>query len=275
MSTDRTLDRVRAANPAPAVAIDNHELFARIVASPGDPRLREARLKRRRFALRRHPVALFGACLALVTCGTAGAAKLGLIPDFGVFARDTPAQLFKANPSGLGGLGSHHQVVNLRTVHRVASATVPGLGTYKYWIALSKKGWLCSAIRLPDDTWADTSMTPSKFQISGPVPGCGWSWPYHGYAYYPSSVRSPDGRGWRLIWGYGPSVGHPVAVRDKFSGVTAPIGDGRYFMIVLPLCGERGVQRCSDYNLNPPTFQLQTLDASGRVLSDGARDRGE
>jgi hypothetical protein len=271
MSTDRVLDRVRAANPAPAVAIDNHELFAAIIESPGDPRLGRARVRRRLF--RSRPLALFVVWLALAASGTAGAAKLGLIPDFGVFARDTPAQLFKANPSGIGP-GAHRQVVNLRTVHRVASATVPGLGAYEYWIALSRKGWLCSAIRLPDRTWADTSLKPSKFEISGPVPGCGWSWPDHGYAYYPSSVRSPDGHRWRLIWGYGPSTGRPAAVRDKFSGVTAPIGDGRYFIIVLPMCGQHGMPRCSDYSRNPPTFQFQTLDASGRVLSTGARDRG-
>lgn len=273
MSTDRTLDRVRAANPVPAVVIDNHELFARIIASPDDPRLTQARVRRRRFAVRGHPLALVTACVALAACGTAGAARLGLIPDFGVFAHDTPTQLFKANPSGIGP-GARRQAVNLRTVHRVGSATVPGLGTYVYWIALSKKGWLCSAIRLPDGTWADTSLKASKYQVSGPVPGCGWSGPYHGYAYYPSSVRSPDGHWWRLIWGYGPSTGRPVAVRDKFSGVTAPIGDGRYFIIVLPMCGERGVPGCSDYTRNPPRFQFQTLDASGRVLSTGAPDQG-
>jgi hypothetical protein len=271
MTTDRILDRVRAANSAPTVTIDNQELFARIVASPGDPRLGEA--KRRDRPFRGHPLAVFGTCAALAACGT-GAAKLGLIPDMGVFAHDTPTQLFKANPAGLDPNVSH-QVVNLRTVHRVASATVPALGTYEYWMALSRKGWLCSAIRAPDGTWADTSQQPSKFGISGPVPGCGWTWPFHGYAYYPSSVRSPDGRWWRLIWGYGPSVGHPVAVRDRFSGVSAPIGDGRYFIIALPFCGERGVERCTaNMNLNPPTFQFETLDASGRVLTIGAPDQG-
>ncbi len=75
-----------------------------------------------------------------------------------MFAHDTPTQVFKANPPGLDPNASH-QVVNLRTVHRVASATVPALGTCEYWIALSRKGWLCSAIRAPDGTWADTSRS--------------------------------------------------------------------------------------------------------------------
>ena len=43
MTTDRILDRVRAANSAPTVTIGNQELFAQIVASPGDPRLGEAK----------------------------------------------------------------------------------------------------------------------------------------------------------------------------------------------------------------------------------------
>jgi hypothetical protein len=42
--------------------------------------------------------------------------------------------------------------------------------------------------------------------------------------------------------------------------VTAPIGDGRYFAIVIPQ--------------TRPGFRLQTLDASGRVLVTDALDPG-
>jgi hypothetical protein len=61
-----------------------------------------------------------------------------------------------------------------------------------------------------------------------------------------------------------------VQVRDLISGVTVPIGDGRYFAIVIPLCRGRGCNRPQPF----AWFQLQTLDASGRVLVTDARDAG-
>ena len=39
MTSDRIVERLRAANPAPAAVIYDDELFARITASPVDPRL--------------------------------------------------------------------------------------------------------------------------------------------------------------------------------------------------------------------------------------------
>jgi hypothetical protein len=63
-----------------------------------------------------------------------------------------------------------------------------------------------------------------------------------------------------------------VTVRDLVSGKTAPIGDGRYFAIVLPLC--KG-HTCSLPVPRPGSgFRLQTIDASGRVLVTDAYDTG-
>jgi hypothetical protein len=66
MTTEAIISRLRMANPTPVVpAVDNPELFARITALPGDPRL--ARRPRRRFVRRRRvAVVLAFALLALL-----------------------------------------------------------------------------------------------------------------------------------------------------------------------------------------------------------------
>jgi hypothetical protein len=265
MSTDRLLDRLRAADPAPAATIADHGLFAQIVAGPGDPRLIRSAPTSHRLRKGARRFGLLGAAIVLTAAGgTAGAIGLG------VFSHASPQALFKGNPAGQFP-GSRHQTVNPRTIHRATTFTVPGVGRFEYWIALSQKGWLCNAIRQPDGTWADLSVN-DKFQLGGPVPGCGgWSWrDAHGFAYYPATVPAPRHRVWRIAYGYAPTTGHPVAVRDRISGVTVPIGDGRYFAIVLPYCQGRGCNRPAPF----AWFQLQTLDASGRVLVTDARDAG-
>jgi hypothetical protein len=72
------------------------------------------------------------------------------------------------------------------------------------------------------------------------------------------------------VYGYAPTTGHPVQVRDGISGRAAAIGDGRYFAIVIPYCQGRDCNRPAPF----AWFQLQTLDASGRVLVTDARDPG-
>jgi hypothetical protein len=256
MSTDRIIVRVRAADPAPAVRVTNQELFARIIAGPGDARLIRATARRRRG----RQLAVIVA--AVVFGGTGGALGLGVLSHSG------PRTLFEADPAGrysrlpgqiTRGTG---QTVIPSTVHLATTFLVPGLGRFEWWIALSRpSGWLCGAIRQPDRSWADLGAG-DKYQLSGPVPGCGnlpWR-DVHGFAYWPSSIRSPDGRVWRIAWGYAPTSGHPVEVRDEISGRTAPIGDGRYFAIVIP-----------DTH---PGFRLETLDAAGRVLVTDQFDPG-
>jgi hypothetical protein len=276
MSLDPVIDRIRAANPAPAATITDEELFARIVASPGDARLGASAStmpRRRRLRLDTRGLALVAVAVVLsATGGAFGAIQLG------AFSHASPKALFEADPAGqysrlpgqvTRGTG---QTVIPQTVHLATTFTVPGVGRFEWWVALSRpKGWLCDAIRQPDGTWAD--LGTDKFQLGGPVPGCGtlpWQ-DVDGFAYNQTSVHSPDGEQWRIAYGYAPTTGRPVDIRDKTSGATAPIGDGRYFAIVMPLC--KGVA-CG----NPgsfPGYQLQTLDAAGRVLRTDTYDPGK
>lgn len=254
MSTDRLIDRVRAADPAPTLAITDDELFARIIAQPGDARLVRGRRHRRRI---RWTAALV---VAVVFSATGGA--LGL----GAFSHASPKALFEANPAGpfpwRPGQGVIVPDVIPQTVRLATTVTVSGVGRFQLWIALSRpKGWLCTAIRQPDGTWAGLP-SGDKYQLAGPMPGCGvlgWQ-DVRGFDYWPSSIGSPDGRQWWIAWGYAPIAGHRVEVRDEISGATAPIGDGRYFAIVLPQ--------------SHSGFLLETRDAAGRVLATDRFDTG-
>jgi len=277
MTPDRVLDRIRAANPAPSATITNDELFARIIASPGDPRL-SASESRKRSSRRRwsrigsRQLAFFAATLTLGAGGAVAAVKLGVI-NLDAFSHASPHALFKANPAGFFP-GSPRQAAIPQTVHRATTATVPGVGRFEYWIALSKKGWLCEAIRLPDGTWAD--LPTEKIPFSGPAPGCGGV-PWHdveGFSYLQADVPSPDGQMWRMAYGYAPTRGNPVKVRDTISGATAPIGDGRYFAIVMPLCKRRACDVPHGSTSNLPGYQLETLNAAGRVVSKDQFDPG-
>jgi hypothetical protein len=148
------------------------------------------------------------------------------------------------------------------------------VGRFEWWIGLSRSnGWLCGALRQPDGTWADLYPGPNdKYQVGGPMPGCGtlpWQ-DVQGFAYNQTSVRSPNGEVWQIAYGYVPTTGHPVEVRDTVSGAKARIGDGRYFAIVMPLCKGSACARMS-----PPGYQLQTLSGAGRVLVTNPFDPGE
>ncbi len=278
MTSDRVIDRIRAADPALAATIIDDELFARIVASPGDPRLGTSAGKprrRRRLRMGTRGLALIAAVVVLsATGGAFGAIELG------AFSHASPRALFEADPAGQfsrlpGQITGTGQAVIPQTVHRVTTFTVPGVGRFEWWIALSRpKGWLCGAIRQPDGTWADLGGD-DKFQLGGPMPGCGtlpWQ-DVQGFAYNQTSVRSPDGDVWRIAYGYAPTTGRPVKIRDKISGATAPIGDSRYFAIVMPLCKGVGC----DANPSPhyiPGYKLQTLNDLGWVLVTNQFDPG-
>lgn len=267
MSTDRLLDRLRAANPAPTTPITDSDLFARIVAAPGDARLAAKSPRRRRRRIGTRGLALIAAAVVLSAAGGTGAVEL--------LTHAGPKRLFEANPAGsfarFPGRKPVRQVVDPQTVRRAATFTIPGVGRFEYWIALSKpSGWLCDAIRQPDGTWAD--LQGDRYQLSGPVPGCG-TLPWHdaeGFAYNQSGIPSPGHRQWDIAYGYAPATGHPVKIRDTVSGVTAPIGDGRYFAIVMPLCSGSACNASP-----PPGYRLQTLDRQGRVLVTDAYDPGE
>ena len=106
-----------------------------------------------------------------------------------------------------------------------------------------------------------------------------WQADARGFSYWPTSIGSPSGQTWRIAYGYVPTIGDPVIVRDRISGATAPIGDGRYFAIVMRTCkGGCHLTNSSAPSLSGPLFpgyQLQTLDRTGRALVTDTFDPGK
>jgi hypothetical protein len=251
-------------------------LCQHIVAGPGDPRLTAGqrdhghaarhRLRRRLRTGRRPLPVLLG---LIVVTGSAAAATS--VISLTQLDHATPRKLFIANP---GHMFPHtpNQTVIPQTVRRATTFTVAGAGRFEFWIARSRKGWLCEAIRQPDGTWADLGAPGDRYQMGGPVPGCeGVPWQDRkGFSYYPTMMATHRG-GWRIVYGYAPSAGHPVTIRDRISGARAAIGDGRYFAIVIPLCRRNGCLRRVTF---PRYFQLETLNAAGRVLTRSELDPG-
>ena len=282
MTPDQLMERVRASDPGSESMVTNADaLFGQIVSRPGDARLLAGAVGRPR-SLRRwartamRPLPLL-ATLVVVT--GAAAATSGIISILQL-THAKPRRLFVANPANMFP-GQPHQYVVPNTVRLATTFTVAGTGRFQFWVALSRQGWLCEAIRQPDGTWADLGFRHDRYQISGPVPGCGRGF-WHdakGFDYYPTSIQTRRGLS-RIVYGYAPTVGHPVTVRDAITGTTAPIGDGRFFAIVIPMC--RGA-RCGDLRPQPHSrsfripfrgFQLETLDASGHRLVKDRYDLG-
>ena len=277
MTTDRLLERLRAADPAPVSEVEEHaDVFQRIVSGPGDSRLaagqhehgRAARRRLRRWLRTgRRPLPLLFGLLVVTGAAAATTGVIGLTQ----FEHAKPRQLFIANPAHMFP-HTPKQTVIPRTVSRATTFTVAGAGRFEFWIARSRKGWLCEAIRQPDGTWADLGARADRYGIGGPVPGCeGVPWQdREGFSYYPTMIATRRG-GWRIVYGYAPAAGHPTTIRDRISGATAVIGEGRYFAIVIPLCRRAGCLRRLTF---PRYFQLETLNAAGRVLIRNELDPG-
>ncbi len=277
MKKTRLLERLRSADPAPVSTIEDAvDLFQHIVAGPSDPRLAAGQPDNGHAARRRprrwlrtggRPLPLLSALVVATGAAAATTSVIGLTQ----LEHAPPRKLFIANP---GHMFPHtpNQTVIPQTVRRAATFTVAGAGRFEFWIARSRKGWLCEAIRQPDGTWADLGAPGDRYQIGGPVPGCeGVPWQDRkGFSYYPTMIATHRG-GWRIVYGYAPTAGRPVTIRDRISGATAAIGDGRYFAIVIPLCRRAGCLRRLTF---PRYFQLETLNAAGWVLIRNELDPG-
>jgi hypothetical protein len=99
MSDDRVMDRLRAARPVAAEPGDHAALFARIVATPGDPRLVEAGRKTRLRA-RPRPRVLVGGTLGLAGVAVALVVALGgstASPAFAITRSGDGSVLVKIN----------------------------------------------------------------------------------------------------------------------------------------------------------------------------------
>jgi hypothetical protein len=74
-----------------------------------------------------------------------------------------------------------------------------------------------------------------------------------------SGVTDSGGTAWLLDYGVVTVPGHPTRIRDTVSGTSAPVLDGKYFVLAI-----RAVGRDRGDNIH-----LQAVDASGRTVAEG------
>lgn len=296
MSSESVMARLRAANPVPAVAIDDPELWMQITSSAGDPRLSPLRLRPDRarrwwHRARAHRGALLASGVLVAACGTAGVAGVTGIVNFSLFARSKPLPLFQAD---LGFAPNPHAHVMPGSVRMVETVSVPTVGPVEYWVARTVSGWQCSAFKLPDGQWAGTTLAASnRYGFSGPVPSCHgpwitWEGPDFRYEQIwlgPISYRRGrvvSGRSFGVVYGTVRASRTPVIVRDLVSGATAPVVSHGYFVLIIParleldrnmpLGAPPGAPRdANGYYI--PYVHLEALDAAGRPVSIAPTDR--
>lgn len=184
---------------------------------------------------RRRPLRLAVAAFALVAVCAGGAWAGGVV---------SPLSLFEANPSydaADPGNALWNQHVLPSSVVDVADIDVPKAGPVSVWLARSKEGGWCGALRLPDGSWA---AAPGS-SVGGTVPGCYPTreqvnahdpvYVIDGFDYVEDQVdaRSHGGSFWRIEFGL---VRIPDAVRvvDTVSGRSAPVVRDEFFALALP-----------------------------------------
>jgi len=185
--------------------------------------------------------------------------------------------LFRLDP---GSPFAHHkpprdvvyipQTVIPATVRMQVSAVVPDYGKVQFWAARTKQGGACTAINLPDGTWAAYPFTRHMTGglYGGTVPGCIDTDQQRsiGEQGHPSveaptlfqadqdEVKSRNGRIWELFYGYVTTQGHAAKVQDPPSGRTAPVMPDGYFLFIEPP------------STAPSPDPLNVLNAAGQQL---------
>jgi hypothetical protein len=153
---------------------------------------------------------------------------------------DTPLQLFQADlPARFGASPASlwRQTAIPSSVHTIATPTIPGVGTVQYWVANTTQHGICTAIRLPDGSWAGlknfqevgnslVGCRPTRAQLSaGALILSGFDYTY---SYLLTRSRK------ELLLDYGEIIapGDPTEVRDETTGATALVIDKKYFLLV-------------------------------------------
>jgi hypothetical protein len=214
---------------------------------------------------------LVPAALLLTTAAAAAATGIatGLLNPFQIAhdnAVDTPLHLFQNNPAVTNATPAAlwHQTVIPSTVRRIATFTVPGVGAMQYWVADTEQHGICTALRLPNGTWAGLQHNG---RVGGSMPGCRptraqlsrGSLGLDGFDHQDSAVIDRSGKPWLLDYGVVSAPGHTTRVRDTVSGTNARVVAGQYFVLVVRPVGR-------DWG---DDIHLRAFDASGRTTAKG------
>ena len=250
MTAHPAIARLRAADRAPAESNTNDDLLDRIVATPGDRRLRPDRVVRgRRTAM----LAIVAGAVVLAT-GAAWAAS-----------QTNALHLFRSNPQydpTEPGDALWHQTVIVSSVTRAATVIIPGAGKATFWYAKTRQGGWCAALRLPTGVWSGQPGSeggtvpgcfPTRTQINGSDP----VYVITGFDYQ-EGLLTVHGTLWHIYYGIVDGRGPAVRVTDLRSRRSTPVTDGHLWAIAIPSHPDTDSVRFVAYNRR------------GRVVADTA-----
>lgn len=182
---------------------------------------------------------------------------------------DTPLKLFKADlpwRSGATPASLWDQTVIPSTVRVIATPTVPGVGKVKYWVANTKQNGICTAIQLPEGSWAGLKNFK---QIGGALVGCRptraqlshGALILSGFDYTDSEVLSGSGK--ELVLDYGEiTVPGAAKVRDEYSKASTSVIDHKYFLLITHIV------RSKNAGTGAADTNLVALNTAGKVVAD-------
>jgi len=190
----------------------------------------------------------------------------------------SPTALFRKDP-GWPGHGWKRIPANIfirketvipASVRARVSTTVPDYGRVRFWAATTKQGGFCSAIELPDGSWAGYpfSQHPTDGFYGGTVPGCIDTEQQRSigelgqpsveapttHEGFDDEVKTKTGHVWALFFGYVTTQGHAAIVKDPASDSTARVTPAGYFLLVEPPSSA------------DDSVALQVLDVGGQPL---------
>jgi hypothetical protein len=215
-------------------------------------------------------IALIPALLG-VTVATAAAAV-----GASALLQSGPVAVFRHNAQPVGAVGSALELVIPTSAHVIDRFTIPGVGPVQYWIANTKQHGLCQAFARAHGIWpGNAAHSPTaRFvgdcrptreqqvhqQMKAAAAGQGFT------GLLPMSVdeqlvsvQGTDRRWWVIYYGV-VSANGAVAVKNPRTRRTAPLINGRYFvMLSHPGPGPNGTSCVGCDN-------LRAINARGKVL---------
>jgi hypothetical protein len=208
--------------------------------------------------------------------------SIALIPAMLIMAGATTAvagtvALFHADPTALfantpetspAGPGLPLETAIPSTVRMIDTFQVPDLGAVQYWVADTAEHALCQALRLPDGNWVGyqenrpvvgSTCYPTRQQVVDALIAAQGGKLRVGLLPMSvdersASIKDSTGRGWDVYYGVVSADG-AAGVKDPVNGQTAPLIDGRYFVMV----GQRPGNCVGCDN-------LRAIDKNGHIL---------
>lgn len=244
---------------------------------PGQDRIRSAVTRelamRRPLYRRRIRLPFAGHTIALIP------ALLGMTVATAAAAVGATALFRSGAVAVFGVVGSPRELVIPSTAHVIDRFTIPGVGLVQYWIADTKQRGLCQAFARAHRTWpGNPAHSPTARFVGNCAPtreqAVEQEMRYARKTHQPlrglapmsvdekfTEVTGTDGRWWVIYYGVVSAEG-ATAVKNLRTGQTAPLIDGRYFVLLShPGPGPAGTKCVGCDNLRAINPRGTVLDA--------------